>query len=215
MNVNSLSFSKSIFNNQIIFAGLVFLYCMVFGVSSSFVLEGIKYLYFLGSFVFVLTLFYINDYSTRNSSIEKSLIYNQAVGNFLIIIYFLIYGITSFAILNGIQLAFFMLSYFYAVSLLYLSSSSRVVKQKIREEINRTVDSSISNVNQIDRQKLREVVDSLNKTLTPVIGFSELILNRNLTEAEKKFMMINVYENAIALSLEVKKISELSSDKNT
>lgn len=59
--VKQTNAKKGILVNQVVGTGLVFAYLLVFGVSSIAILNGFQLVFFMSSYIFVMSIFYIRD----------------------------------------------------------------------------------------------------------------------------------------------------------
>lgn len=205
-------FKKSIYSNQILGALLIFAYCMAYGVTAHMVLTGLQYLFFISSFIFALAIFYTRDHDIRKKRIQKGILYNQLVGMSLIFAYVMVYGITSVTFLNGFKLIFFMSSLVFAASIIYMRDCER---KNTEENISSTITQQPfveRNPCFINSKDLSWLVRDLNSALSTIIGFSELMLNRQYSDSEKEYMVRHIYENAFSMSLIINKVSGVAED---
>ena len=204
---------ESLLRNQFLGAVLIIVYCATYGITSQLVLSSWQMLYFITSIIFALSIVYIKDKQIQVSKIKKALIANQTIGTALIFAYVFIYGLSSFAILSGFQLVFFMSSYIFAMGLIYIHNS-RLEYATVSVSSTSpffTVNSFINLTN----EELTKILSDINNSLTTIIGFSELMLNRNCNENEKEYMTRSIFEKSISISHSVNKISSNIPDSIT
>lgn len=200
--------NKSLLNSQILGSALILTYCLAYGVTSYVVLAGLQLIFFLTSLVFALSIVYVRDPIIRKQKIKKGILYNQLFGGVLVLAYVLIFGASSFALLSGFQLIFFMSSYIFAMSLFYIRDPERIKKSD--EVVSSTYSPFIDrNPCFINNKDLSWLVRELNGSLSTIIGFSELMLKRDHSDSEKEYMLRNIYEKAISLSNTVVKAAGL------
>ena len=213
--INRSFIKKSLLSNQILGAFLVLCYFVVYGITAQTALFGIQLLYFLSSVIFAGFIFYVRDPVVQKMRAKKGILCSQIVGAGLIFAYLLIYGISSVALLKGFQLVFFMSSYIFVMSIVYLRDPERIKKQ---EEVSASITHSPfieRNPCFINNKDLSWLVREVNSSLSVIIGFSELILKRDSSEVEKEYMLRNIYEHAISISNSVSKVSSLVDDTIT
>lgn len=206
---------NSLLNNQILGAFLVVSYCVVYGISATYVLEGLKLLLFLCSLIFALSIFYIRDPAIKKENAKKSILYSQIAGTVLVFAYIVLFGVSSVTLLNGFQLIFFMSSYAFAISIFYIRDPERIKKSD-------EASASITNAPFVERnpcfinnRDLSWLVRELNTSLTTIVGFTELMLEREFGPNEKEFMLRNIYSQAITMSYSIGKVSSLIPDSPT
>ena len=204
---------NSLLNSNILGAILVFSYLAVYGISAQLVLTGAQLLYFLGSIAFAICVFYIRDPEMQKKKVRKGILFNQIVGTFMIFAYVMIYGISSITLLSGFQLIFFMSSYVFAMSVIYVRSPERLQSQD-------NVSFSHTNNNFLERSPciinsndLSWLVRTLNSSLSIILGFAELLLKRTFSESEKEFMVRNIYEQGLTMSNAINKVSKIEPDE--
>ena len=203
---------KSLLNNQILGAVLLFLYCAVYGITAQVVLAGLQMVFFLASLIFSLSVILIKDTEVQKAKAEKGIFVNQIIGTGLVFAYILVFGLSSLALLSGLQLVFFMSSYVFAMSLFYIRDKERIEKA---ENISCTVTSSPfaeKNPCFINSRDLSWLVRELNEALSTVIGFSELMLKREYGENEKEYIIRNIYEHGLSMSNTLNKAAKLIPD---
>lgn len=206
---------KSLLNSQILGTGLIVAYCAIYGITAQVVLSGVQLIFFLSSLMFALSIIHVRDPEKRKTKIKKGIFFNQIIGTALVFAYILIFGASSFAILGGFQLVFFMSSYIFAMSLFYIRDPERLRRfDGLSASI---TGSSFKERNPcfINSQDLSWLVRELNSSLTCLIGFTELMLNKQYSEAEKEYMLRNVYEQALTMSHCVDKVSQTIPDSQT
>lgn len=202
---------KSLLNSQILGSALIVTYCLAYGVTSYVVLAGLQLVFFLASLVFALSIVYVRDPVMRKEKIKKGILYNQIFGGLLVLAYVVVFGASSFALLSGFQLIFFMSSYIFAMSLFYVRDPERI--KKTEEAISTSYSPFVDrNPCFIHNQDLSWLVRELNGSLSTIIGFSELMLRRDYSDAEKEYMLRNIYEKAISMSNSVVKAAALVQD---
>ena len=123
----------------------------------------------------------------------------------LIFSYILIYGISSFAILTGFQLAFFMSSYVFAMSLIYINNHR--VKHEILSYSTTTPFFISGRGTNLSNEEVRNIISNINNSLSTIVGFSELMLRRDYSDHEKEHMIKAIFEQAISISHSTNKIS--------
>lgn len=206
---------KSLYSNQILGAVLIFTYCMVYGLTAQIVLTGMQYMFFISSLVFAASIYYIKEPEIRKTKIKKGIFYNQLAGTLLVFAYLLVYGITSLTLLSGFQLIFFMSSYIFAMSIFYMRDEEKI---KEKENISTSITSSPFQERHpcfINSQDLSWLVRELNSPLSSIIGFTELMLAREYSDREKEFMLRNIYDHALSISMSVNKVSCMITDTPT
>ena len=215
MNSCKSIIKKSLLSNQILGAFLVFSYFVIYGISAQATLLGVELLYFLSSIGFAAFIFYVRDPETQKKKVQKGILFNQIIGTVLVFVYLLVYGVSSIALLGGFKLIFFMSSYVFFLSLLYIRDPERIKKEE-------NVSASITSHSFIERHPcfinnsdLSWLVREVNHSLSVIIGFSELLLNREYGESEKEYMLRNIYEQALCINNSVSKVSSLISDSIT
>lgn len=214
-SIHKVFIKNSLLSNQILGAFLVLSYFVVYGITAQTALFGVQLLYFLSSVIFAGFIFYVRDPVLQKKRVQKGILFSQIVGTGLVFAYLLIYGISSVALLKGFQLVFFMSSYIFVMSVMYLRDPERIKKQE-------EVSASITHSPFIERtpcfinsKDLSWLVRELNSSLSVIIGFSELLMKRDSSEAEKEYMLRNIYEQAISVSNSVSKVSLLVDDTIT
>ena len=204
---------SSILSNQILGAVLIGIYCLVYGLTAQVLLTGIQLVFFLSSLIFALSVFYVRDKNSQKEKVKRGIFFNQMIGLTLVFAYIVVYGATSFALLSGFQLIFFMSSYTFALSLFYLRDPERIKKQQ--EEIDATASFSYSAEKFpcfINNQDLSWLVRTLNNNLSTIIGFCELMLRRDYNEQEKQYMLRNIYDNATSMAHSISKVAAIVPD---
>jgi len=206
---------NSLLSNQILGAALIFSYFAVYGISAQAALFGIELLYFLSSVIFAGFIFYVRDPVVQKMKVKKGILFSQIVGTGLIFAYLLIYGISSVALLQGFQLIFFMSSYIFFMSIVYIRDPERIKKQ---EEISASITSNTfveRNPCFINKNDLSWLIREVNSSLSGILGFSELLMKREHSESEKEYMLRNIYEQALCINNSISKVSSLVSDSIT
>ncbi len=206
---------NSFLSNQILGAFLVFSYFLVYGITAQSALFGVQLLYFLSSVIFAGFIFYVRDPEVQKQKVKKGILFSQIVGTGLIFAYLLIYGISSVALLKGFQLVFFMSSYIFVMSVVYLRDPERIKKQ---EEISASITHSPfieRNPCFVNSKDLSWLVREVNSALSVIIGFSELLLKREHSEVEKEYMLRNIYEHSLCINNSISKVSSLLPDSIT
>lgn len=207
--------TKSLFANNILAFSLVAVYCVVYGVSAQVVMKGLELMFFISSLIFALTSMYIRDPEVQKAKFKKGIIYNQAVGTALVITYMLVFGVSSIALYSGFELIFFMTSYVFVLSYFYLRDPKRLEKF---EEIASSSSSAPYHEKYpcfINSQDLSWLVRELNDSLTPIIGFTELILKKPYSDCEREFMLRNIYERALSMHNSISKVATTIKDVPT
>lgn len=198
--------TKSLFANNIVAISLVAVYCVVYGISAQAIMKGLELMFFISSLIFALTSMYIRDPEVQKAKIKKGIIYNQTIGTALVITYMLVFGVSSVALYSGFQLIFFMTSYIFALSYFYLRDSKRL--EKVEETASSSSSAPYSEKYPcfINSQDMSWLIRELNDSLTPVIGFSELMLKKTYNDYEREFMLRNIYERALSMHNSINKI---------
>ena len=212
---NKSFIKNSLLSNQILGAFLLFSYFVVYGISAQAALYGLELIYFLSSIAFASFIFYIRDPEVQKARARKGILFNQILGTSLVFAYLLIYGISSIALLQGFQLVFFMSSYIFFMSVVYIRDPERIKKQ---EEVSAsiTVNTFVEkNACLINNNDLSWLVREVNSSLSVIVGFSELLLKREHSEAEKEYMIRNIYEQSLQINNSICKVSSLISDSIT
>jgi len=202
--------SKSLLNNQVIGAFLILSYCLIYGITAQIVLSGIQLIYLLSSVLFSLSILYIRDPVIQKSKAKKGILYNQIFGSVLVFTYILFYGITSFTILNGVQLLFFMGSFTFAMSMFYIRDPQRI---KSSEEVSYSATPfPEKHPCFINSRDLSWLVRESNGSLSVVIGFCELLLSKRYSQNENEYMLRNIYQQALNLSHTIDKVASTVHD---
>lgn len=196
----------SLLNNQIVGAVLILTYCVTYGITAQIVLSGIQMMFFLSSIVFALSTIYIKDQGLQKERIKKGILFNQIAGTSLVFAYIFLYGITSVAIMNGFQLVFFMSSFTFVLSLFYIHDPERIKKEENVSYSNTSSPFIERSPCFINSQDLSWLIRALNSHLSTIIGFAELILQREYNEREREYMIRNIYEQAILMTTTINKI---------
>ena len=201
---------KSLLNNQIIGAFLVIAYCLVYGITGQILLSGIQLIFLLSSVLFALSILYVRDPLIQKTKARKGILYNQIFGTSLVFAYVLFYGVTSFTILNGVQLLFFMGSFTFAMSMFYIRDPERI---KASEDVSY----SSTNFGEktpcfLNSHDLSWLVRETNGSLSVVIGFCELLLSKKYTKHENEYMLRNIYQHALNLSHIVDRVATIVPD---
>lgn len=204
---------SSLLKSQLIGFLLLITYCLVYGVTAQIILASWQLLYFSTSILFALGIVYMKDQESQKTRIKKCIIANQVMGTILIASYILIYGISSFAILTGFQLVFFMSSYVFAMSLIYINSTR--VNHEIISYSSTSPFITANGYSSLSNEEIHIIISEINNSLSTIIGFSELMLRRNYNEYEKVHMIKTIFEQAISISHSTSKISENISDSPT
>ena len=203
---------NSLLSNQILGAILLFSYFVVYGITAQAALYGLQFIYFLSSIAFAALIFYIRDPEIQKTKVKKGILFSQIFGTIIVFSYLLIYGISSIALLKGFQLIFFMSSYIFFMSLIYLRDPERIKKQ---EEISASITHSPFAERTpcfINSKDLSWLVREINAALSVIIGFSELLLKRDYSEVEKEYMLRNIYEHSLHINNSISKASSLIPD---
>lgn len=204
---------NSLLKSQMICFLLLLIYCGVYGVTAQIILVSWQLLYFITSILFALSIIYLKDKESQVAKIKKGIVANQLVGTALIFSYVLIYGISSFAILTGFQLIFFMSSYVFAMSLIYINDSR--VKHEILSYSTTTPFFTSNGSTNLSNEEVHNIISDINNSLSTIIGFSELILRRDYNDHEKEHMIKIIFEQAISISHSTSKISANITDSPT
>ena len=211
-NLKSNLVQLSLFNNKLLMAILIFSYLMVYGVTAQFVLSGLQLAFFLCSFFFAATIFYIREPEIRKTKAEKGILFNQVVGTAIIFVYAILFGISSVTLLKGLQLIFFMSSYTFAMSIFYIEDK-KLSQNNGNISASSTTNSFFEkNPCFINSNDLSWLVRELNGSLTTILGFTELMLTRKYSEYEKEYMIRNIYEQSILMSYSINKVSSITPD---
>lgn len=205
--------NNSLLKSQMICFLLLLTYCTVYGITAQIILASWQLLYFVTSILFALSIVYLKDKEAQIAKIKKGIIANQLIGTVLIFSYVLIYGISSFAILTGFQLAFFMSSYVFAMSLIYINDYR--VKHEILSYSTTTPFFTSSGSTSLSNEELHEIISNINNSLSTIIGFSELMLRRDYSDHEKEHMVKAIFEQAISISHSTSKLSDNITDSPT
>ncbi|GEM_PF-2432001 len=201
---------KSLLNNQILGAFLVLSYCLIYGVTGQILLSGIQLIFLLSSVLFALSILYVRDPLIRRTKARKGILFNQIFGTSLVFAYVLFYGITSFTILNGIQLLFFMSSFTFAMSIFYIRDPERI---KASEDVSfSSTNFAEKNPCFINSNDLSWFVREANGSLSVVIGFCELLLGKRFSQNENEYMLRNIYQHSLNLSHTVDKVASIIPD---
>lgn len=212
-SAQKLFLKKSLLNSQILGSLLIIAYCVMYGATSYVVLTGLQLIFFLMSLIFALSIVYVRDPETRKKKIKQGLLYNQIIGTALVFGYIVVFGASSFALLSGFQLVFFMSSYIFAMSLFYIRDPERI--KKAEEIASSSVTGPFVERNScfINSQDMSWLVREFNSSLSTIIGFSELLLTRkDYSEPEKEYMLRHIYEKTISLSNSLNKASASITD---
>ena len=206
---------KNFVYNQFLFSVLVIAYCSVYGMTAHMVLNGIQLMFFMCSFIYALTIFYVRDPILKKDKAKKGIIYNQVFGTILVVSYIVLFGVSSITLMKGFQLLFFMSSYVFAMSVFYLRDPERLKKQE-DTPVSATYSPFVErNPCFINNKDLSWFIREVNGPLSTVIGFSELMLSREYNEHEKEYMLRNIYENALKISGNMDKVSLMINDSLT
>lgn len=207
--------NNSLLSNQILGAVLLFSYFAIYGITAQAALYGLEFIYFLSSVGFAALIFYIRDPEVQKKKIKKGILFNQIFGTSLLFAYLLIYGVSSIALLQGFGLIFFMSSYIFFLSIAYIRDPERIKKQ---EEASASITHSPFAERTpcfINSKDLSWLVREVNSALSVIIGFSELLLKREHSEAEKEYMLRNIYEQSLHINNSVSKVASLVPDSAT
>src|SRR3989338_2127081 len=200
---------KSLFANNIIAGLLLLSYCLLYGVTAEVALVGAELIFFLSSFFFALFVMYVRDPEVQKKKIAKGILFNQTTGTILLITYLVAFGFSSIAFLNGCVLVFFMASYAHALSVFYLRDAGRLEKEEkfsYSTSIGYFTEKSPCFINSKDMSWL---VRELNGSLSTIVGFTELMLERQYSEHEREYMLKQIYEEAITMSNSINKVANL------
>ena len=203
---------KNLVYNQLLLSVLIISYCCIYGITAHMVLNGIQLMFFMCSFIYALTIFYVRDPVLKKDKAKKGIIYNQVFGTILVVSYIVLFGASSITLMKGFQLLFFMSSYIFAMSVFYLRDPERLKKQE---------DTSASTTYSpfvertpcfINNKDLSWFVREVNGSLSTVVGFAELMLSREYNNHEKEYMLRNIHEHALKISGSLSRVSSLISD---
>ena len=206
---------NSLLSNQILGAFLLFAYFVVYGITAQAALYGLELIYFLSSIAFAALIFYVRDPEVQKKRVKKGVLFNQVIGTSLVFAYLLIYGVSSIALLQGFALIFFMSSYIFFMSIAYIRDPERIKKQ---EEISASITSTTFLEKHpcfINNNDLSWLIREVNSSLSIIIGFSELLMKREHSEAEREYMLRNIYEQSLCIDNSISKVSSLVSDSIT
>lgn len=203
---------KSIFANNIIAGILLLTYCLLYGVTAEIALVGAELVFFLSSFFFALVVMYIRDPDVQKKKIEKGILFNQTTGTILLITYLVGFGFSSMAFLNGCVLVFFMASYAHALSVFYLMDADRLEKEEKVSYSTAIGFFQEKNPCFINSRDMSWLVRELNGSLSTIVGFTELMLERQYTEHEREYMLKQIYEEAISMTNSINKVANLICD---
>ena len=198
---------EGVLKNQFVLAVIVFLYCVVYGITAQFVLTGLKMAFFLSSLFFALLLFYILDpHKSISMGGVKSILTNKIFRDVLLCTYTLIYGVSSVLLFSGFDLVYFLSSYIFALCVFYICGRAGLKEQT--QKISST--STVGPFNErhpcfINSQDLSWLIRELNGSLSTVIGFTELMLRKQYTEGEKEYMQRIIYTQALTMSNSINK----------
>ena len=201
----------SLLNNQIIGAFLVVSYCLIYGITAQIVLSGIQLIFLLSSVLFALSILYVRDPVIQKEKARKGILFNQLFGTVLVTAYILFYGITSFTLLHGLQLLFFMGSFTFAMSMFYIRDPERI---KTSEDASSS-SSGFAERNPcfINSNDLSWLVREANGSLSVVIGFCELLLGgKKFSQNENEYMLRNIYQHSLNLSHTIDKVASIVPD---
>ena len=206
---------SSLLSNQVLGAFLVFSYFAVYGITAQVALYGLELLYFLSSVAVAALVLYIRDPEVQKKKAQKGILFSQIIGTILVFSYLLVYGISSIALLEGFKLIFFMSSYIFFVSLIYIRDPERIKKAE-------TVSASTTHSPFVERNPcfinnndLSWLIREINHSLSIIVGFSELLLKRDYSEAEKEYMLRNIYEHSVCINNSLGKVSSTIPDSIT
>ena len=203
---------KSLFANNILASVLVIMYCIVYGIASHAIFEGLQLMFFVSSLTFAVGALYVRDPEIQKKKIEKSILYNQITGTALVAMYLIVFGISGVAFYSGIKLIFFMTSYIFILGLFYLRDPKRLDSVE-----NNSYSYTLSPFKErtpcfVNNQDLSWLIRELNESLSTIIGFSELMLQREFSENEKEFILRNIYQSALSMSCSVNKVSKVTNE---
>ena len=207
---------KSLLNSQAIGAILILTYCAVYGLTAPAILSGLQMMFLISSMVFAITVFYIKDPDIQKKRAEDGIFANQVVGTILVAYYILVFGISSLSLLSGFQLVFFMSSYVFAMSIFYIRDHERIEASQIASYSVTGAPYLLERYPcQIDKKDLSWFVRETNESLSILIGFSELMLNRTYREMEKEYMLRKIYQESLNISNQINQVSNLINDSQT
>lgn len=196
----------SLFGTDHSLSVLILTYSIVFGFSFLHLFSGITLIFCMSSVIYALAVIYLNDPLFNQAVVKEVYVWGKAAASLIVLSYVLVFGIASFNYLSGQQLLFFMLSYIFAISIIYLRDLSRLQKH---------LANSLTFPIVIDVEEANLLIIKLNETLPLILGNSELLLNREYEKTERHFMIRDIYENALNLSQLTTKIGRLISDSPT
>lgn len=202
------------FNNRFTGPVLIVFYSAIFGTTVQLVLSGSKLLFFLSSLLYTLTIYYIRNAKVNRIKYQKGLFANQYITSLMVISYILIFGICSFFQLSGFQLILFMASYISTIFIFMHPVFYYPEPEKPKDEKQSSSLTTGSSYLEkypcfINSQDLSWLVRELNESMSGVIGFSELLLQREYTENEKEYMLRNIYQKALIMTHAVEKVSSM------
>lgn len=208
--------AKSLLNSQAIGAILILTYCAVYGLTAPVILSGLQMMFLISSIVFAITIFYIRDPDIQKKRAEDCIFANQLVGTLLVAYYILVFGISSLSLLSGFQLIFFMSSYIFAMSIFYIRDYERIEASQIASYSITGAPYYLERYScHIDKKDLSWLVRETNESLSVLLGFSELMLNRTYREMEKEYMLRKMYQESLNISNQINQVSNLINDSQT
>lgn len=212
--LTNVCLKNSLFSNHALATLLIFAYCLAFGSTASHVYAGINFIYFLSSMIFALGVFYIKDPELQKSRIESGVLINQITGSALVLGYILVFGVSSITLLSGFQLAFFMLAFVYAMSIMYMRDPEKLLVVKSINHFDlKSCLIETGSVN-LEKENLVILIDELKQSLTAMMGFTELLMRRqDLTPTEESFFLNKIYERGQKLSITVEKTEKFIINK--
>ena len=108
-----------------------------------------------------------------------------------------------------------MSSYIFFLSIAYIRDPERIKKQ---EEASASITYSPFAERTpcfINNKDLSWLVREVNSALSVIIGFSELLMKREHSEAEKEYMLRNIYEQSLHINSSISKVASLVPDSVT
>lgn len=203
---------NSLLNNHLLSLVLIISYCLIYGITAPIVLNSLQLLFFVSSVVIALTAICVRDPLIQKHRIKKGILYSQIVGTVLVFAYVCVFGLTSLALLSGFQLLFFMSSYAFAMSIFYIRDPERMRREEVASGSFTNVSFAEVSPCFINSHDLSWLVREINSSLSPVIGFSELMLKREHSDLEKEYMMRNIYQYAISIANSINKVASIIPD---
>lgn len=215
-----LTSKRSLFENNCLAGALTYIYAGLCGVTAQFLFEGTERLFVLSSIIFSLCVIYLKDPEVKKNKAYKGLIYTNWAGSLLAISYIVIFGISSFSLLSGVKLMFFMLTYTFAFSIIYVREPKRVYRSELlknKEAVKAPVFvkevNFISEVNKnlMSNKEANYLSTSFNHSLTQISMYSNMLLSEELTVKEKRILLDKIQKNALNYTQNYNRLKKISS----